>query len=95
MAHAVAAGDDVLYRVTRPGGRIGIAHSAAPASRVVRRLAGWVESVVWRCPWLSLGCRPVEVLPALERAGGKVLFVKRIGVPLWPFLVFVVEKAPA
>jgi hypothetical protein len=34
----------------------------------------------------------VDVLPALEQAGGKVLFKKYLGFPLWPFVVFVVEK---
>jgi demethylmenaquinone methyltransferase / 2-methoxy-6-polyprenyl-1,4-benzoquinol methylase len=82
-----------LYRVVKPGGRIGVAHSAAPANRVVRWVAERVESVAWRFPWLSLGCRSVSVLPTLEGAGARVLFVRTIGVPLWPFLVFVVAKA--
>ena len=30
------------------------------------------------------------IKPALEQAGGKLLFKKNIGVPLWPFVVFVV-----
>jgi hypothetical protein len=34
----------------------------------------------------------VSVLPALEQAGGRVIFKKQIGIPLWPFIVFVVEK---
>jgi len=41
---------------------------------------------------LSMEELSVEVLPALKGAGGKLLFSKSIGVPLWPFLVFVVEK---
>lgn len=81
-----------LYRVARPGGRIGCAHSVEPANSYVKWLADKVEDVAWHFPWLSMGCRAVEVLPALERAGGRVVFVKRIGVPLWPFVVFVVEK---
>jgi len=84
-----------LYRVARPGGKIGCAHSAAPAHAFTRWLADRVEDIAWRLPWLSMGCRAVEVLPALEQAGGQVLFVKRIGVPLWPFVVFVVEKPAA
>jgi ubiquinone/menaquinone biosynthesis C-methylase UbiE len=86
------AGARELYRVTRPGGKIGCAHSAEPRTTVGRWLADKVEDVAWRFPWLSMGCRAVHVLPALERAGGRVLFVRLIGVPLWPFVVFVVEK---
>jgi demethylmenaquinone methyltransferase/2-methoxy-6-polyprenyl-1,4-benzoquinol methylase len=81
-----------LYRVVQPGGRIGAAHSTEPENSVVRWLANQVESLVWYFPWLSLGCRSVSVLPVLEQAGGNLLFKKNIGVPLWPFVVFVVEK---
>jgi len=81
-----------LYRVTRAGGVIGIGHSTEPGHRVLKRIGGWIEDLAWRFPGLSMGCRAVNVLPALEEAGGRVLLRKRIGVPLWPFLVFVIEK---
>lgn len=81
-----------LYRVTRPGGRIGAAHSTQPRNPIVRWLANQFENLAWQFPSLSMGCRAVEVLPALERAGAKTVFVKHIGVPLWPFIVFVCEK---
>jgi len=58
----------------------------------IKRLAGKVENLAWHFPRLSMGCRSVSVLPALERAGAKVIFRRSIGVPLWPFLVFVAEK---
>jgi len=83
-----------LYRVTRPGGRIGIAHSTEPAKRMVKWLADRVEDLVWQLPAVSLGCRAVTVLPTLEKLGCRLRFQRRIGVPLWPFLVFVVEKPP-
>jgi len=81
-----------LYRVTKPGGKLGIGHSTEPTSRAMKRLADWIEDIAWRFPWLSMGCRSVSVLPALRSAGGKVVLSKHIGVPLWPFLVFIVEK---
>jgi ubiquinone/menaquinone biosynthesis C-methylase UbiE len=84
-----------LYRVTRPGGLIGVAHSTHPRACAVRWLADHVENLVWRMPSISLGCRAVSVLPTLEQAGSRLLFQKRIGVPLWPFLVIVVEKPAA
>jgi ubiquinone/menaquinone biosynthesis C-methylase UbiE len=81
-----------LYRVARPGGLIGVAHSTTPRNPIVKWLADRVEDIAWRFPGLSMGCRAVTVLPALQAAGARLVFLKRIGVPLWPFLVFVVEK---
>lgn len=81
-----------LYRVTKPGGKIGVAHSTVPKGRVARWLADRVENWAWHCPSLSMGCRSVDVLPTLEGAGGTVLFSRHIGVPLWPFLVFIIGK---
>jgi demethylmenaquinone methyltransferase/2-methoxy-6-polyprenyl-1,4-benzoquinol methylase len=90
--HDPARGAMELYRVVKPGGHIGIAHSAEPQKPLVKWLADKFESVIWRIPSISLGCRPVSVLPALKQAGGNIIFEKRIGVPLWPFVVFVIEK---
>ena len=81
-----------LYRAVRPGGKLGIGHSTEPKNAIAKYLADRVEDIAWHFPWLSMGCRSVDVLPALEEAGGKVLLSKHIGVPLWPFLVFVIEK---
>jgi hypothetical protein len=58
----------------------------------VKRMADTVENIAWRIPSISLGCRSVSVLPELQNLGCSILFEKFIGVPLWPFLVFVVEK---
>lgn len=90
-----AEGAKEMLRVLRPGGRLGIAHSIEPSRAWVRWLADRVEDVIWHLPLISLGCRSVSILPALREAGTKVLFEKRLGVPLWPFLAFVVEKLPS
>jgi len=81
-----------LFRVTKPGGKIAVGHSSEPRNPIVKWLADRVEDIAWRFPWLSMGCRSVSVLPALEQSGGKVILSKYLGVPLWPFLVFVIEK---
>jgi demethylmenaquinone methyltransferase/2-methoxy-6-polyprenyl-1,4-benzoquinol methylase len=90
--HDPAKGVLELYRVLKPRGHIGIAHSVEPEKPLVKWLANKVEWLVWRVPSISLGCRPVSVLSVLEKAGGKIVFEKRIGIPLWPFAVFVLEK---
>jgi demethylmenaquinone methyltransferase/2-methoxy-6-polyprenyl-1,4-benzoquinol methylase len=84
-----------VFRVTRPGGRIGVANSTDPEGRFTKWLAERVENVVWKLPSVSLGCRAVSVLPTLENLGCRTVFKTLIGVPLWPFQVFVVEKPTA
>lgn len=81
-----------LYRVTKPGGKLAVGHSVEPKNRCVKFLADKIENVVWHFPWLSMGCRAVDVFPTLEKTGGKVLLSKRIGFPLWPFFVFIIKK---
>ena len=90
--HDPAKGALELYRVLKRGGHIGIAHSTEPERLMVKWLADKVEWLVWHIPSISLGCRPVSVLSVLNQAGGKIVFEKRIGIPLWPFAVFVIEK---
>ena len=81
-----------LYRVVKPGGRLAVAHSAEPRNALVRGIAHGLERLVWRFPRLTLGCRPVSTLPALEKAGASIEFQRRIGIPLYPFLVYVAGK---
>jgi ubiquinone/menaquinone biosynthesis C-methylase UbiE len=81
-----------LLRVLRPGGRIGVAHSSVPRGALTRWLADMAEDVVWHFPAVSLGCRAVTVLPTLQRAGALLRFEAHIGIPLWPFAVFVLGK---
>lgn len=81
-----------LYRVLKPGGLLGVAHSVSPEGAIMHQLAERLEDVIWRFPGISMGCRAVSVLPALQRAGADLVFMRRLGVPLYPFLVFVVRK---
>jgi ubiquinone/menaquinone biosynthesis C-methylase UbiE len=87
-------GAAAMYDLIRPGGRLGAAHSTEPAGRIVRWLATRVENLAWRLPWLSMGCRAVSVLPRLRALGAVVEGDRRLGIPLWPFQVFVVRKPP-
>lgn len=90
-----ADGAEALYALVRPGGVLGAAHSAEPRGSVVRWLAEKVEAAAWRWPALSMGRRAVSVLPRLRQLGAHVELERHIGVPLWPFDVFVVRKPAA
>lgn len=81
-----------LYRVLKPGGCLGVAHSVSPTGPVLHWLAERLEDAIWPFPGISMGCRAVSVLPDLEKAGVRLLFSRRLGMPLYPFLVFVVKK---
>ncbi|MBW8050881.1 MAG: class I SAM-dependent methyltransferase [Cytophagales bacterium] len=81
-----------LYRVVKPGGRLAVVHSVEPQNPFIRWLAHGLEKIIWLFPRLSLGCRPVTILPSLTDKGAKLIFEKRIGLPLMPFQVFVVQK---
>ena len=70
--------------------KIGYQLGFAGGLALTRKLAHTVEGVIWRFPSLSMGCRPVVTLPALEEADAKVIAQKTFGVPLWPF--YVVQK---
>jgi len=86
---------EALYRLTRAGGKLGVAHSTEPRGRLLRWIAERVEALAWRWPALSMGCRAVEVLPRLRQLGALVELDRTLGVPLWPFHVFVVRKPDA
>ena len=81
-----------LLRVVKPGGHLAVAHSAVPENHIMRWLGDKLEKLIWYFPKISLGCRQVSTLTALQKAGVKVLFKKIIGFPLLPFIVYVVEK---
>ena len=81
-----------LLRVVKPGGKLAIAHSSSPENQILLWLSDQLEKLIWLFPKVSLGCRSVSTLPALQKAGVKVLFKRKIGFPLLPFLVFVVQK---
>lgn len=81
-----------MYRVTQKGGLIGVAHEVAPHSGILRIISDGVERMVWHVPKLGLACRPVDIIPVLGSLKGYLIDQKRIGVPLWPFQLFVFRK---
>lgn len=81
-----------LYRLVRPGGRLGIAHSTEPRRTWLRPMAHGIESLISHWPALYLGCRSIDVAPALVAAGAENIYDDMIGVPLWPFRILIFAK---
>jgi len=81
-----------LYRVVKPGGRIGLAYSVEPEQSFTKWLADRVEDIAWLIPSLSMGCRAIDVLPAIKQTDARIVMDSRIGIPLWPFRVLIIEK---
>lgn len=82
-----------LYRVLKPGGRLAMAHSIEAPGKLARGVSNFLEGILWQFPMLSLGCRAVEVLPALENVGARLDFHRVIGFIPFYFRVFVVRKS--
>lgn len=81
-----------LYRVVKPGGRVGIAYSIESEQPLMKWLADRVEDIAWLIPSLSMGCRAIDVLPAIQQTDARIVMDKSIGIPLWPFRVIIIEK---
>jgi len=84
-----------LFRVVKPGGRLGFAYSTEASNDALRWLADIVENIAWRLPSLSMGCRAIDAIPAIRQAGGKIIMDQHIGIALWPFRVLVIETPQA
>ncbi len=82
-----------LYRVVKPGGRIGLAYSDTPEQPFMQWLTNKIERMAWLIPSLSMGCRAIDVLPAIQHTDARMIMNRKIGIPLWPFRVIIFEKS--
>jgi len=87
-AHAVRE----MLRVLKPDGLLGIAHSADADTKIARVLSDIVESVVWKFPRLSLGCRKFDMMDDIQQMNATIVENKLIGFVPWYFRLLVLRK---
>lgn len=81
-----------MVRVTRPGGLVGIAHSCEAENAFARKVSNVIERFIWLFPRLSMGCRNINLLPAIERMNVELVENKLIGFVPWYFRVLILKK---
>ncbi len=81
-----------MLRVLKINGLLGIAHSCDSKNKVERVLSNWIESVIWKFPMLSLGCRKFDLSEDLKQLKVNIIEDKTIGFIPWFFKLLVLQK---
>ena len=81
-----------MLRVLKPNGLLGIAHSAEPIGKLNRLISNWIESIIWKFPRLSLGCRKFDISEDLKKMKIDILEDKIIGTVPWYFRLYILRK---
>ena len=81
-----------MLRVLKKNGRLGIAHSSFPENRIARKISGWIESIIWKFPRLSLGCRNIDLISGISKMNVNIIENKLIGFIPWYFRLIILEK---
>lgn len=81
-----------MLRVLKVDGLLGIAHSCDPNNKPAQIVSSWVESVIWKFPGLSLGCRKFDLSNDLTTMNIDVIEDKIIGFVPWYFRLLILQK---
>jgi ubiquinone/menaquinone biosynthesis C-methylase UbiE len=87
-AHAVKE----MLRVLKVNGFLGIAHSSEPKSKTAKTLSNWIESIIWKFPMLSLGCRNIDISDDLKKMNTEIIEDRIIGFIPWYFRLIILRK---
>ena len=83
-----------MLRVLKVNGLLGIAHSSEPKSKIARILSNWIESIIWKFPMLSLGCRNIDISDDFKKMNAELIKDKIIGFIPWYFRLIILRKNP-
>jgi ubiquinone/menaquinone biosynthesis C-methylase UbiE len=81
-----------MIRVLKKGGLLGIAHSSDPDNRITKWISSGIERIIWKFPWLSLGCRNIELMSGIRKLDVEVIEEKLIGFIPFYFKIIIIRK---
>jgi ubiquinone/menaquinone biosynthesis C-methylase UbiE len=81
-----------MLRVLKINGLLGIAHSCEPENKFAQIISNWIESIIWRFPRLSLGCRKFDISDDLKSMKINIIEDKIIGFIPWFFRLLIIQK---
>ncbi len=81
-----------MLRVLKKDGLLGIAHSSEPDNKTAKWLSDKIESIIWKFPRLSLGCRNIQLIEDIKKMDVEIMEDKIIGFIPWYFRIIIVKK---
>lgn len=81
-----------MLRVLKKGGFLGIAHSTDSNHNIVKWISNKIESIIWRFPRLSLGCRNMSIVNDIGKLDVDIIDERTIGVIPFFFKILVIRK---
>lgn len=81
-----------MLRVLKINGLLGIAHSCESKNKVAQIISNWIESIIWKFPRLSLGCRKFDLSNDLKSMNINIVEDKIIGFIPWFFRLLILQK---
>ena len=81
-----------MVRVLKKDGLLGIAHSCEPENKFAQKISKWIESIIWKFPRLSLGCRAFDMSEDLKGMNINLVEDKIIGIIPFFFRLLIIQK---
>lgn len=81
-----------MLRVLKKSGLLGIAHSSEPNNKIAKLISNKIESIIWKFPSLSLGCRNIQLIEDIKEMDVEIMEDKIIGFIPWYFRIIILKK---
>ncbi len=81
-----------MLRVLKINGLLGIAHSCESRNKLAKIISNWIESIIWKFPRLSLGCRKFDISDELKNMKTTIIEDRIIGFIPWFFRLIILQN---